>query len=106
MSLDWNVENVENPPHLDQSLPRYEREDWSVILKEIIWATLSCRMGGYKNEREALEFYRRYIKLAIIYNGDVVLSWNDVKTYIGIHTNVDNETPTAWNRRIKERHGW
>jgi hypothetical protein len=98
MSLDWNAENVEGIDALT--------DDEHVLLHGLVWATLGV---GFREitEENWDEFYARlavYERVAgpmVTKNGEpYYMTKDDVRRFIGLRTNFDNETRLQWAKRI------
>lgn len=105
MSLNWNVEQIEN----------YESVCWvgegddrhmNPVTHALIFATLSVGLGSI-TDSNAAEFYARLNiveKLQgpfVVMGGEgVSITPQEVKAHIGLTCNVGNETRAQWARRL------
>jgi hypothetical protein len=89
MSLNWNATKVEGWGEI----PVNKQES-------LIFATMFVDMGEI-TEKNHEEFYERYVQfnMACGYT-DLYLSLADVKSAIGLSTNVFTTTPAAWRKRL------
>lgn len=109
MSLDWNIENV---------------QDWETVCKDddgitlsavtnaLIWATTGVGLGEI-TEANLDEFAWRLDLYQKIYEPLIVevkddefvprfITYTEVKQHVGLHTNVSRETRAQWLKRITE----
>ena len=89
MSLNWNATKVKGWDEVDPN----KRES-------LIFATMFVDMGEI-TEKNHEDFYQRYVEfnLACGYQ-DLYLSLEDVKSAIGLTTNVFTTTPAEWRKRL------
>lgn len=108
MALNWNVKNVEHPPHLDESLDEYERDEATRTLELIIYGCMATGIGYIENEAEATEWHNRYSIWCLSRGYDVNrITLDQVKSYIGLETNViPRVTRTKWDLQERKINGW
>lgn len=92
MSLRWDATKCEKWDEMDPN----KRES-------LIFATLFVDMGEI-TEKNHEEFYERYVQFNMACGyPDLYLSLADVKSAIGLTTNVFTTTPAAWRKRLVKK---
>lgn len=95
MSLNWDATKAEH----------WEDLDWDKK-ESLIFATMAVDMGEI-TEKNYEEFFKRYVMFCDATGQTRYLTLADVKSAIGLHTNVSTSTPAAYKKRlygIIERH--
>ena len=103
MSLNFDFTEVQNPPHLDESLTEDQRAAWCRKVDHMLWSCLFTGIGHIKDEAEAKEFFNRYQVYSVHYGDDNYITLDDVKAYIGLRTNVSRESRFKWDARMRKR---
>ena len=109
MSLDWNLENIDDwEKKCKHTLDNGEWEV-KVITNRIIWATMTVDIGKIKDETVAREFKRRWDfvnQLAGLSTDGITLQ--DVIDHIGLSTNVVTLSWAGFAKRKIEnwKHEW
>ena len=106
MALNWNVTEVANPPHRDNTLPDDVREGWETVLNRIIWATMAVDIGWIKDADEAKEFHNRYMVWCANNGMPVDINANEIACYIGLRTNVVRLSRFKWDEKQRKLHGF
>lgn len=88
MSLNFNGSKVEGW----DEIPHSTRES-------VIFATMATDMGSITEENHE-EFYSRFVAFAFAINEKPWISLDDVKSMIGLTTNVFTTTPAAHRKRV------
>jgi hypothetical protein len=107
MPLNWDVRDVKNDDFLWGA-----NEIMTPKATALIWSTLVADIGSI-TEANAEEFYRRLnlyqrnvgriIGPLLTFTGSPeLLTYDDVKSMIGLKTNVSTKTAKQWNKRFKD----
>jgi hypothetical protein len=123
MSLNWNVENVEDyktrcytEATVDQPMRGITKGDTILnpVTDALIWISLSVGLGSI-SEKNWRKWYARAHAVEKLGNtflwemkdGERVerpLTVEDVRSHIGLSTNVHRETDAQWRKRVLQ--GW
>ena len=106
MALNWDTTAVENPPHLDSTLPLDVFEEWAAVLNRIIWATMAVDIGWIKDADEAKEFHNRYMVWCANNSLTVDINASEIERYIGLRTNVTRLSRFKWDEKQRKLHGF
>lgn len=90
MSLNWNAKSVTDWDSIDPQ----KRES-------LIFATMFTDIGVITEENQR-EFYGRYLQFCRATGTEPYLTPGDVKSAIGLQTNVFTTTTAAYRKRIRE----
>ena len=100
MSLDYNLTGIE-----DYKSRCYIETDGGFLLtaltERLIFATMNVDMGKI-TEDNCEEFHRRYERLRASFGGMTKVTLDEVKSHVGLRTNVVTMGPSKWNSRISK----
>jgi len=88
MSLNFNGSKVEKWDEIDPN-----------VRQNVIFGTMCADLGEITEENHE-EFYRRTVAFAMAINEKPWITLEDVKSMIGLTTNVANTTPAAHRKRM------
>lgn len=91
MSLNWNAKSVEG----------WEDIEWDKR-EAAIFSTMIVDLGEI-TEANHREFFERYVAYYQACGWDPYLTLADIKSMIGLKTNVSNTTPAAHRKRVAKR---
>lgn len=112
MSLNWNVENVQDFESVCYVEDENGDRKLSVITDSLIWFSMWCGFGRI-TEDNAVEIKRRIDDLAELGEGRIVyhdgerwqrraVTLDEVRAHIGLRTNASKKSVRTWNAEIKK----
>lgn len=104
MALNWDITEIKNVPFKDESLTEDEKDaEWRVF-EHIVFSCMGVGIGWIKDEAEAKEWFNRYRVYSVHSGYDDYLTLDQVKSYIGLLTNVPRESRTKWDMRMRKQY--
>ena len=106
MSINWDVKDIENYKEVTTHVTDDGKEEWHPVTQTLVWLSLAIDMGVITKEN-CMEFYTR----CDIYestmgamgsneDGDIKISYDEVKSHIGLRTNVSGKTKAQFLKKL------